>query len=230
MKLAKSTRSPYPVQSAHKVSLRRTLHGGSGAGTTVTPEEKPQPPTSISNAVTTLDAKSTWQQHFKWWLLSCSTSAVQKSAVQSLRFEHFRKASRLSEKEDEVNMLIYSMGNEADDILRSFTLSEPEVRAGQSQVRCSLRQEMQHYLRACSFQHVQTGGRRTHRHVHHSPLFPRRALWLQWSSWRNDKGQESSWEYAMASYPWRGLADSLLWIAGPLSLLSTLLNELVVWS
>ena len=41
------------------------------------------------------------------------------------RFERFRKASGLSEKDDEsqVNTLVYSMGDDADDILRSFKLS-----------------------------------------------------------------------------------------------------------
>jgi len=47
----------------------------------------------------------------------------------SRRFERFRKASGLDQKDDEaqVNTLIYSMGDEADDILRSFTaLSEED--------------------------------------------------------------------------------------------------------
>ena len=41
------------------------------------------------------------------------------------RFERFQKASGLEEKEDEVqvNTLIYAMGDDADDILRSFRLS-----------------------------------------------------------------------------------------------------------
>ena len=41
------------------------------------------------------------------------------------RFERFRKASGLEEKEDEVqvNILIYAMGDDADDILCSFRLS-----------------------------------------------------------------------------------------------------------
>ena len=44
------------------------------------------------------------------------------------RFERFRKASGLAEKEEEaqVNTLVYSMGDEADDILRSFRLSEED--------------------------------------------------------------------------------------------------------
>ena len=41
------------------------------------------------------------------------------------RFERFRVASGLSEKDDktQVNTLIYSMGDQADDILSSFSLS-----------------------------------------------------------------------------------------------------------
>ena len=44
------------------------------------------------------------------------------------RFERFRKASGLEAKQQEaqVNTLIYTMGDEADDILRSFSLSEDE--------------------------------------------------------------------------------------------------------
>ena len=44
------------------------------------------------------------------------------------RFERFRKASGLEAKQEEaqVNTLIYTMGDEADDILRSFSLSEDE--------------------------------------------------------------------------------------------------------
>ena len=44
------------------------------------------------------------------------------------RFERFRIASGLSAKDDEaqVNTLIYAMGDEADDILRSFNLSEDD--------------------------------------------------------------------------------------------------------
>ena len=46
----------------------------------------------------------------------------------SRRFERFRQASGLKDKDDEaqVNTLIYSMGDEAEDILRSFGLSEED--------------------------------------------------------------------------------------------------------
>ena len=45
------------------------------------------------------------------------------------RFERFQKASGLEEKEDEVqvNTLIYAMGDDADDILRSFRLSVADI-------------------------------------------------------------------------------------------------------
>ena len=46
------------------------------------------------------------------------------------RFERFRSASGLNDKPEEVqvNTLIYTMGDEADDILRSFTLTEEDAR------------------------------------------------------------------------------------------------------
>ena len=46
------------------------------------------------------------------------------------RFEHFRKASGLESKTEEaqINTLIYSMGDQADDILRSFSLSEEDLK------------------------------------------------------------------------------------------------------
>ena len=44
------------------------------------------------------------------------------------RFERFRQASGLTEKSEEaqVNTLMYCMGDRADDILRSFKLSEED--------------------------------------------------------------------------------------------------------
>ena len=46
------------------------------------------------------------------------------------RFERFRSASGLNDKPEEVqvNTLIYTMGDEADDILCSFTLTEEDAR------------------------------------------------------------------------------------------------------
>ena len=45
-------------------------------------------------------------------------------------FERFRIATGLNDKSDEVqiNMLIYSMGDEADDILKSFKLSADDAK------------------------------------------------------------------------------------------------------
>ena len=46
------------------------------------------------------------------------------------RFERFRQASGLAERSEEsqVNTLIYSMGDRADDLLRSFALSEQDAK------------------------------------------------------------------------------------------------------
>ena len=46
------------------------------------------------------------------------------------RFERFRQASDLEKKSDEkqVNTLIYAMGDEADDILKFFHLSEADAK------------------------------------------------------------------------------------------------------
>ena len=46
------------------------------------------------------------------------------------RFERFRQASGLAEKEEEslINMLIYAMGDEADDVLHSFKLSAANLK------------------------------------------------------------------------------------------------------
>ena len=45
-----------------------------------------------------------------------------------VRFERFKTASGLSEKsqEQQVNALVYCMGKEADDVLKSFGLSDEE--------------------------------------------------------------------------------------------------------
>ena len=47
------------------------------------------------------------------------------------RFERFHQVSDLSSKpeESQVNILIYSMGYQADDILRSFALSEEDLKS-----------------------------------------------------------------------------------------------------
>ena len=45
------------------------------------------------------------------------------------RFDRFRVASQLNKQGDdaEVNMLMYCMGDEADDVLKSFTFAEDET-------------------------------------------------------------------------------------------------------
>ena len=69
------------------------------------------------------------------------------------RFERFRKASGLAEKDEEtqVNTLVYSMGDEADDIPRSFRLSEEDAKkydVVKNQIRWTLRQAPKRDLRA----------------------------------------------------------------------------------
>ena len=46
------------------------------------------------------------------------------------RFERFRHASGLTEKDDEtqVNTLLYAMGDKGDDILQSFQLAEADAK------------------------------------------------------------------------------------------------------
>ena len=46
------------------------------------------------------------------------------------RFERFRHASGLTEKDDEtqVNTLLYAMGDEGEDIIRSFHLAEADAK------------------------------------------------------------------------------------------------------
>ena len=48
-----------------------------------------------------------------------------------LRFRHFRQASDLDKKskEKQANALVYAMGDEADNILRSFHLSEADAKS-----------------------------------------------------------------------------------------------------
>ena len=58
----------------------------------------------------------------------CAFSRPAEWTKWSRRFESFRQASGLKDKGDEaqVNALIYSMGDEADGILRSFGLTEAD--------------------------------------------------------------------------------------------------------
>ena len=47
------------------------------------------------------------------------------------RFERFRNASGIADKsqESQIDTLIYSMGDKADDILQSFNLSEEDLKS-----------------------------------------------------------------------------------------------------
>ena len=46
------------------------------------------------------------------------------------RFERFRQATGLKEKSEEtqINTLVYSMGDKAEDLLQTFALSEEDVK------------------------------------------------------------------------------------------------------
>ena len=74
------------------------------------------------------------------------------------RFERFRKASGLSENDEEaqVNTLLYSMGGEADEILRSFRISVEDARVYDTvkgrQVRRTLRKAPKHDIRTSEIQ------------------------------------------------------------------------------
>ena len=69
------------------------------------------------------------------------------------RFERFRQASGIDSKteESQVNALVYSMGDKADDILLSFRLSEEDQRkyetVTEQLVHKVFRKAPQHYLR-----------------------------------------------------------------------------------
>ena len=62
------------------------------------------------------------------------------------RFERFRSTSGLTEKSPEVqvNTLIYSMGDEADDILRSFSLSEAEKKV--YDITCMVKEKFENHF------------------------------------------------------------------------------------
>ena len=54
------------------------------------------------------------------------------------RFERFRQASELSKKSEEsqVNTLLYTMGEKADDVLQSFNLNGEELKSYDTVVEC----------------------------------------------------------------------------------------------
>ena len=59
----------------------------------------------------------------------CSTPTERPNWIH--HFERFRNASGIAEKSEEsqVDILIYSMGGKADDILQSFNLSEGALKS-----------------------------------------------------------------------------------------------------
>ena len=67
------------------------------------------------------------------------------------QFERFRLASELSKKSEEyqINTLVYTMGDAAEDILRSFSLSEEQLQSYESVGKVSwiLCKEAEHYFR-----------------------------------------------------------------------------------
>ena len=81
-----------------------TLHGGSGDAMAATFQVPPPEPFDFTRP-------EGWEKWFR-------------------RFERFRTASGLVAKGEEVqvNTLIYAMGEEAEDILRSFALSEEDMK------------------------------------------------------------------------------------------------------
>ena len=89
------------------------------------------------------------------------------------RFERFRLASGLALTEGDVqlSMLIYAMGDQADDILRSFTLYD-EDRKSYSIVKSNLDNHfIQRYFRTCKVQPLTPRRKRTGRGVHYDSLF-----------------------------------------------------------
>ena len=69
-------------------------------------------------------------------------------AGQSHRFEYFQQASGLKQRDDEmqINTLIYSMGDNADHILRLFRLSEPNPKKYDVVLKCKLHFDMRRDL------------------------------------------------------------------------------------
>ena len=93
-----------------------------------------------------------------------------------LRFERFRMASGLDEKGEaaQVNTLIYSMGDEGDDIFafiyHPVGRGQDEVRSSEGAVRRTFRQVPEHHLRTSQIEPAQAGGGRASRHVYHCTL------------------------------------------------------------
>ena len=109
--------------SALNRDVRVTLHGGSGARTILLLGR------SVSFCKKVKRPKRNMAATYQVPPPECfNFSRPEEWMKWSRRFERFRKASGLNEKaqETQVNTLIYSMGDQADDILRSFALSEEE--------------------------------------------------------------------------------------------------------
>ena len=67
------------------------------------------------------------------------------------QFERFREASGLSSQPEErqINTMIYSMGDKADDILTSKWCWLQEVQYSQREIQLTFHKETQHHLRMC---------------------------------------------------------------------------------
>ena len=98
------------------------------------------------------------------------------------RFERFRKASGLTNKDEEaqVNTLIYTMGDDAEDILCSFRLSEADSKNYDSVVSAFdshfVKQRNVMYERAKFNQRRQEPGEPVDAFIYHSTLRPGRVL------------------------------------------------------
>ena len=82
------------------------------------------------------------------------------------RFDRFRETSELATKSEErqINTLIYSMGDKADDILASFALSADERKQysynREREIRPIFCEETQRHLRTCEVQLAMSTKRR----------------------------------------------------------------------
>ena len=88
------------------------------------------------------------------------------------RFERFRVASGLARREGDVqvNTLIYAMGDQADDILTSFTLSDEDRKSYATMKSKFDNHFIQRHLRTREVQPSTPGRKRTDRSVHHGSL------------------------------------------------------------
>ena len=105
------------------------------------------------------------------------------------RFERFQKASGLEEKEDEVqvNTLIYAMGDDADDSLRSFRLSVADSK-NYAMVKAKFKA---HFVKKRNFW-LSRRSRRVGGFIYNSSLRTSRILRVRKPARRNDTGQDCS--------------------------------------